>query len=286
MYLENEIEKGVIYVVIVCHAESDPWDCGNFGLRFGLPAIVRTFKKVEVATGIKIPTTFCVNPPTAEFRHFGAMYHSLLKEGHEVGLHSQGGTEFFGQHHEDLGPQDNERRILFDVKKLSSLGFSQIRTYAPGNFSYIASTTHVLEDAGIEVSCSALPGSYEKEGYDYRMLKEFKPYHPSYEDNSIPGNSHLVEIPVSARLRDLERDKELIMDQLQTRLNNVKKTGGIDIFQIVWHPWELVNQAGEININYIKSVEEFLLEVAALEGIKFDIVYNAAKKWRNFLLYE
>jgi hypothetical protein len=120
------------------------------------------------------------------------------------------------------------------------------------------------------------------------MLKEYKPYFTSWDNNSILGNSHLVEIPISAWLRDLESNSQVIMNHLQTRLNNVKKTGDIDIFQIVWHPWEVVNRTGndEINNNYIKNVEEFLLKVSRLDGIRFSTAYNAAKKWRNSKLYK
>ncbi|MFC1752193.1 hypothetical protein ACFL96_02220 [Thermoproteota archaeon] len=272
----KDSKDGVLHIVIVCHAESDPWDCGYRGLLKGTPQMMAVFQKVGEMAGIKIPTTFCVNPPTAKPEFFGSLYKQLLEDGHEIGLHTQGGAFSPGKQHKTLGPEDNEKRIPGDVKELVALGFPQPRTYTPGNFSYIPTTTRVLEDAGIEVSCSVLPGEAGADGYDYTSVKSYKPYNPSYENNGLPGNSKLVEIPVSAWFTNLGTNRGEIISHLQTRLVEAKESGEVDIFQIIWHPWEVIESK-----DYAKNVIEFLLLISNFKGMRFSTASEAAKAWRD-----
>jgi hypothetical protein len=304
-------DAGVLYVVLVCHVESDPWNGRYTGMQYGLPAMRAVFRRISTLQEAPLRTTFCVNPSAARDAALATILRDLLAEGHELGLHSQGGTDPPGRPHRNLGPADNERRIPEDARELAALGFPAPRTYAAGNFAYLPTTTRVLERAGIEISCSALPGLFEEGAYDYRRLLSFAPYHPDYSDNSLPGSATLLEIPVSAALASLKRqggnEGEMpemttvwppaagsyaeVSAHLRKRLAAVRATSGVDIFEVVWHPWEAVTKLrpdwpsaeGNLTLDlaYLERVEKWLGEIAGMRGLRFDTASAAAAAWQQ-----
>ena len=88
-------------------------------------------------------------------------------------------------------------------------------------------------------------GSRRQFEIDYSKCKTLSPYRPSYEDISLPGNSPIVELPVTAYLPELcYRDqyfpltKQKPEERLLSKWHGRERTG-VDVFHIFWHPQDL-----------------------------------------------
>jgi len=168
---------------------------------------------------------------------------------------------------------------------MKELGFPAPRVYAAGNYSYIPSTTKVLEENGIETSVSAMPRLVDEGAeYNYSALRDSLPYHPSYDDNAKPGNAQLVEVPVGFS----EVDRYNVVAVVKSRLANVRRSGGVDVFQMVLAPWQtvIVGDTGQetqwaVNTLYTDLLEEFLRQLADMEGVRVETVSAAVRAWKK-----
>jgi len=53
---------GRMYIVFVCHVETDWWDYEWASLELGFPVMIEFFKKVEKRTKQVVPVTYCQTP--------------------------------------------------------------------------------------------------------------------------------------------------------------------------------------------------------------------------------
>lgn len=260
--------------------------------------MIETAAKVEEECGVKMPMTylptFWHERPRYSVAHERTdLFKELLKTGNEIGVHTHG-------EYDNLPSQDDF--IVSDADDLENLGFPRPKTWVAGDWYTTPNTVRQLEKGGYVVDGSVVPlegkfyhGSRRQFEIDYSRCKTLSPYHPSYEDISLPGDSPIVELQVTGYLPELcywDQHFPLTKEKLEERLLSKwrKKEVEVDVFHVFWHPQDLwqphdawyPQEAGrprKIDRQLIQSVERFLCMAAELDEVVFSTAYQAAKDW-------
>ncbi len=292
---------GKMYIVFVCHVETDWWDCGWASLKLGFPVMIELFKKVEKRTKQKVPVTYCLTPPAA--MQYTDLFKQLYMEGNEIGVHSQWGTDRYPEMHDPQYEEDEngilnqDRCIPFMAKKLVELGFPPPKTNVGGNFAFRETTLPILEEFGFKVDCNVWPSAGkhfdEKSGillWDFTQRKSYLPYHPSYENVCLEGDSKIIEIPCSIGFVHLKKSEDYVI-QLRSFRGRWEERDKVkvDIYQIYWHFFETIKpqrklkkeEHYEIDWDYIQGIERFLCEIGSWDDVIFATAYEAAIGWKK-----
>lgn len=163
----------------------------------------------------------------------------IMRHGHEIGSHSD--------NHEHLCEHSHAaqlRRVRNSISSLHQVTRREIRMFRAPNFSANGDSIRVLEQTGISLDSSVLPGRHARRrrlllAYDHRGAPR-TPYHPSTEDVDSPGESHVLEVPVTENplqpgtpigLGFLNRES------VQQTLQAMQRSTG-DYVAFLIHPWE------------------------------------------------
>ncbi|MCH8273480.1 MAG: hypothetical protein IH851_01660 [Armatimonadetes bacterium] len=142
-----------------------------------------------------VPITWLIHvselDPSANTNLYYREFFHKIPSWHEVGMnvHFENDRGYV----EDEKERGNIIRIAKDVLKSHRIKPTSFRA---GCFALIASDLKYLEDVGVLVDSSSVSGS------DYKMFVEWSggpndPYHPSYEDLRKPGDSKVLEVPIT-----------------------------------------------------------------------------------------
>ena len=291
-----------VHFVSICHCDLVEWSESAYSyddMEFAIKRMIEMVAKVEDDYGVRMPVTYL--PCFLHEKNGYSVAHEkrdlfkeLLKMGNEIGVHTH--VEY-----DNLPAQDEF--IVSDADALENLGFPRPKTWAAGDFYTTPNTIRQLERGRYAVDGSVVPlegkfyhGSRRQFEIDYSKCKTLSPYHPSYEDICLPGDSPIVELPVTGYLPELcywDQHFPLTEKKLEERLlSKWRKRGeaGVDVFHVFWHPQDLwyphdawyPQEAGKpkkIDHQLLKSVERLLRMAAELEDIVFSTAYEAAKDW-------
>ncbi len=152
--------------------------------------------------------TYLLSPEVMEDEGSVSLLLDVLKRGAELGTHLHG--EFVepfrrvnpsttGEMASDY-PEGVEFEKLRNLTNLfqSAFGFSPL-SYRAGRFSISSRTIRFLEELGYAVD-SSLTSHSSVSGVDHTRAPVY-PYHPDYEDIYRPGNSRILEVPVTILLQ-------------------------------------------------------------------------------------
>jgi hypothetical protein len=267
------------HIVLVGHTELD--FSGSWALYDRVQPLI---DRVADTTGKRPRVTYC---GTAEF--FGEKLveaFRFVERGDEVGVHShlpgahrpkhryQGRYAYRFDEHGVL----NQDRVAGPLRQLAvALGLPAPQTHVSGMFTFHPRTIAVLEEAGLAVDCSVLPGipatRHPASGdfvlADNSRRTDPRPYRPSRDDPWVAGDSRLVEFPVSGNLGGENLDGQL--EALRQRLDGGRP---VDVFQSYWHHFEFA-QLGWTKGN-LDDAERFLIEAARVDGTEFSTAAQAA----------
>ncbi len=214
--------------------------------------------------------------------------------GNEIGVHTH--VEY-----DNLPSQDEF--IVPDADALEALGFPRPKTWVAGDFYTTKNTIRQLERGSYAVDGSVVPlegkfchGSRGQFEIDYSKCKTLSPYHPSYEDFSLPGESHIVELPITGYLPELsywDQRFPCTEEKLEERLLSKwrkREEVEVDVFHVFWHPQDLwcphdawypqdTGKPRKIDRQLMKDVEELLRMASELDGVVFSTAYEAARDW-------
>lgn len=271
-----------LHIVLVCHTELD-FD-GSWALYDKVqPEIEKVLSSVADRTGKSPKVTYCLTAAFLSERLDEAF--RLLEEGHEIGIHSHlpGAhrprhryDEHYAYRFDHRGTL-NQDAIAGPLREIAiALGLPAPRTHVSGMFTFQRSTIQTLAEAGFTVDCSLLPGvkgTHEASG-DFILADNTRrtapyPYRPDPDDPWSPGNSPIIELPVSANLGGGDMDGQL--GHLRQRLAEERET---DVFQSFWHHFEFV-RPGLGNATFVDA-ERFLTECGRQANVVFSTAAEAA----------
>lgn len=293
------------FVTFVCHCEKVWWDAGYDSLWVAVRAMLDLQARVSQYLGYRITSTFCsfVDHPTpitaiADAAEVPELFREIPSSGNEIGLHIHAPVELL-----HTGLQD--RMIASDAELLTKLGLPHPITYVAGDWVTSPKIVVYLENAGFKVDCSvyALEGVIDKFGVriDYTKRKDLHPYRPARDDICADGDSKIVELPVSGHLPEFAHHEyehlPEITERIRVRYDALHE--GVDIFQIFWHPFEVVTLNGkdndtllaagvepgkghgkiDVNHRVLDAVERFLMEFGRQPDVEIASAIQAAKCW-------
>lgn len=299
--------KRILFITLVSHCEKVWWDSGYESLRLAVGSMVQLQTRVGERIGKPASSTFCtlVDHPTkdtwvADAENVFDLFQESLSYGNEIGLHIHAPVEGLSR-----GWQDEF--IARDTKLVERIGLPRPVTYVAGDWVTTPRTVRYLEGAGFEVDCSVytLDGSYDKFGVkiDYTRRSDLRPYHPAQHDICESGDSNLVEIPVSGGLFEFAQagyEKLLpVEERIEARYESLPQ--GIDVFQVFWHPFDIVTLDGQDNDALLKSgvepdrgygvigtnqqilrpFEEFLTDFGKRQDVGIASSTAASRAWRT-----
>ena len=268
-------------------------------MELAIKTMVETAARVEDERGVRIAMTYLPCFLHGRDGYFIAnekrdLFKELLRMGNEIGVHTH--VEY-----DNLPSQDEF--IVPDADALEALGFPRPKTWVAGDFYTTPNTIRQLERGRYAVDGSVVPlegkfyhGSRKQFEINYSKCKTLSPYHPSYEDISLPGDSPIVELPVTGYLPELcywDQHFLLTEEKLEERLLSKWRKRGeaeVDVFHVFWHPQDLwrphdawypqdAGKPRKIDRQLMKSVEGLLRMAAELEGVVFSTAYKAAMDW-------
>lgn len=299
---------GTVHVINVVHTEPSWWDDQLTGLAKGVPLLFQRLEEIQNRTGVRVPITWCLyfgngergavtgrlRPDTIDVRK--DFFHERYEKGDEIGIHT---------HASD--PREQYRYFRENAEKIESGGFPYPKTHAPGEFYLDSQTIRALEEAKIEVDAGLLVGARDYPGlvvhdgkitHSHPLLdgmilqdascrdpsdyRSFRPYYPSYEDICRDGNSSVVEIPVFSYFKEIEDRPGGVVQTFRKQWAHRDEVA-VDIVQFFWHPWELLNQPseGEINHALIDGYHKVYSEIAKWEDVAFSTARKAAEAWKE-----
>ena len=240
------------FVTLVSHCEKVWWDPGYRSLRMAADAMLTLQAWLEHRLGRVVTSTFCTfvdhlssGEVVVDAAEVPDVVQRVLDGGGELGLHVHAPTASLAS-----GAQD--QFIAEDARRIAKLGFPSPTAYAAGDFVTSRGTISALEEADIQVDCSvyALEGPLERFGLhiDYRR-PNLMPYRVSREDLCSEGSSRVIELPVSGWLPEFHSRAFAQMPLIQQRILDryAALEDGVDVFQVFWHPFEIVTLDGKDN---------------------------------------
>ncbi len=148
--------------------------------------------------------TYLLSPEVMEDERSVSILLDVVKRGAELGTHLHGefvepmrreqpaSTAEMAAHYPDdveYGKLESLTRLFVEV-----FGFRPL-SYRAGRFSISSRTIGFLERLGYAVDSSLTPFS-SVSGVDHRRAPVY-PYHPDYDDIYRPGNSRILEVPIT-----------------------------------------------------------------------------------------
>lgn len=158
------------------------------GIETALPRILGILKDHSV------PADFFILGEVAD--SFPDAIRRIRRDGHELGSHSYSHDHLCGL------PFDEQvgiiRKSIDSVRRITG---HAPRMFRAPNFSADGTTVRALERLGVAWDSSVLPGRFAtkwrvRKVYDHRRAPR-EPYHPSIDDVDVPGQSSVVEVPVT-----------------------------------------------------------------------------------------
>lgn len=295
------------FISLISHCEKIWWDPGYEGLKLAIQAMLDLQQRVGQCLSTTVTSTFCtfVDHPTVTTVRADAVevpdsLYAILAAGNEIGLHVHAPTTAL-----HTGLQD--RLIAADAELIATLGLPRPVTYAAGDFVTSPQIVSILEQAGFQVDCSVynLEGTVERFGVevDHVARANLQPYHPHHDDLGKEGRSSLVELPVSGYLPEFGGTVYPNLPSIEKRIHirYDQLTTGIDIFQIFWHPFEILTLDGKdnaallahglgseqgrgtigINQKLLEPFETFLRNFGQRSNVEIASAIHAAECWKN-----
>jgi hypothetical protein len=294
------------FIILVCHCEKVWWDPGYSALRTAVEAMLDVQARVAHVLGVSVASTFCSfvdhlnrDELIADAVEAPEITSLILSDGNELGLHVHAPTA-------DLHTGFQDRCIAGDASLLASLGLPRPVTYAAGDFVTSPGFVAELERACFQVDCSAytLEGPMDRFGVriDY-CRPDLKSYRASRHDLCGEGDSSIIEIPVSGALAEFSSTVYPHLPPIQERIQDryAALVEGVDVFQVFWHPFDIVTLDGmdnaavlacgvhegegrghiEADLDILKTVERALIEFARQPDVEIAPARTAAEAWRE-----
>ncbi len=178
-----------IWVSVDVESDISKYLSGSYlGIETALPRLLDLFKDYRV------PADFFILGEVAD--SFPDAVRRILGDGHALGSHSYAHDHLCGL------PFDGQvgiiRKSIDSVRKITG---QAARMFRAPNFSADGTTVRALERLGVGWDSSVLPGRFARKWrvrmlYDHRRAPR-EPYHPSIDDVDVPGQSPVVEVPVT-----------------------------------------------------------------------------------------
>lgn len=209
--------------------------------RFGGPA---TWQVAEASTlgfvqlmaelGLQQGTTLFVYPDVAVKQK--SLFRELAEAGVEIGLHLNG-MRYSRLQPEWLGAMPYESQL--EAYRLAKSDVEQVTGQpCPGYRACYASTNHstfpALEAAGFTWTSTSAPGTYKPEIFARWAGGWPFPHHPSRQNQLIPGDMSLYEIPVTRGIRTtFQGDPDRPLDMRFETPPEIVGPGGAAFRQII-----------------------------------------------------
>ena len=261
--MSNSARNGSMRVCLVCHTEPDVWNGGFASIDRILPLFLEMTESIRDVAGRSPRVAWCLTSQVVE--HRPAPFRILQELGHEIGVHSHfpAGSGRL-QHDQDLNQQhldDFAQWFPTLCETIAKAGFGRPRTHAAWMFACRDNMTHILATSGIVADCNVCYGGIHHlpNGFllaDSRRRTSGKPYRLSERDHCIPGNSPVVELPVSGGFgcywqvnaqgqfsffrpvaSAQEGDRQL--DMFRSRLDDLAP-GELDVFHVHFHLYDFL----------------------------------------------
>lgn len=191
MRISKDLSPKKTPVCITIDTEGDSANNPNssyLGIHIILPKLLDLFDK------FKIKATFFIQEDKIcqAGSLFTNLWNSLKEQGHEIGYHVHGIIQ--------ASPEEREAILTQGIRKFKDSGLDPV-SYRAGRFHLNGPLLKILEKNNIKYDSSVVPGLREvfKNGIERcnHIGAPTKPYFPSYEDHTKPGDSKIFELPIN-----------------------------------------------------------------------------------------
>jgi len=162
---------------------------GSFlGIHAGLPGILGILKDHRIIADFFVLGEVAESLPDAVRR--------IFVDGHVVGSHS-----LTHRHICEMTLSDQVHAIQTSIDSLTRITGQPTKMFRAPNFSANGNTVRALAQVGVPLDSSVLPGRYAprwkiRKTYDHRRAPR-APYRASVSDVDAPGQSSVIEVPVT-----------------------------------------------------------------------------------------
>ncbi|MFQ5884128.1 MAG: polysaccharide deacetylase family protein [Thermoplasmata archaeon] len=209
---------------------------GYIGVKEGIPPLLDLLSDLDIQGNFFLTGNVCDKHPV--------IMREISSRGHSIGCH---GSEHRVQYYSSKSREWQEEDISKAGKQIQSVLGATPKAFRAPNFSVNSDTLQVLESLGYELDSSVLPGRRVKKWKLFAIL-DFRnaprePYRPSREEITTPGNSNIVEVPVTENpLYPGIPIGSGFLNYFGER-EFLKAVGSVKQYYVVLllHPWELVD---------------------------------------------
>lgn len=163
---------------------------GYVGVEDGIPPLLELLSDLNMRADFFLTGNVCREHPTT--------VKEIMNRGHNIGCH---GSEHKVQYYSSKTRDWQEGDISAARDEIKSVLGITPRAFRAPNFSLNSDTLQVLESLEFEMDSSILPGRAVKKWRLFTILDHREaprePYRPSRTDPTKPGNSNIVEVPVT-----------------------------------------------------------------------------------------
>jgi hypothetical protein len=304
------------YLVMVCHTE--PW-WRNGSWQF-FDEIFDGFQRAwDMATkGSKRPrVTFCMTLEAVADKD--KFFTKLQADGHEIGVHSHLPESQRHQHSysgdfaykvDRNGVLNQDLAAKVTRSRITEADLGTPKVHVSGMFTFRDTTACILEEAGLTVDCSLMPGILGKHDAtgdfilcDNRRRTSPAVYRLSRTDHCQPGNSNVIELPVWGHI-NADDDQQCIIEiaeessrtdtpaahlwesywRSRGAFENTPSSGSHirgkpEAIQMFFHYWDFIHPCGRANADDIQRLGCFLSKWGQVDDCGFATASKAADAW-------
>lgn len=277
------------------------WQKQNPEAYIGFYKGIENWRKLLSKYGAKATfflSTNCFSAKGQEYNKIIKQLRSLLKGGHEIGLHMHPDSDLAVQRalnrkFRATSAKFYSKNEIHDLIKAGKqlikkhLGIN-VTSFRWGNWALNADAAKALSKNGFEIDSSATPGitghKNDEMAYDWSKVSRHYPWKLNFNDyqNTKHKNSNVLEIPIATfnflgfRLRADPANSVLLQACFDYYYENSDRSKKPFVFVVISHSIESVHLDGS-KTKVIDTMEEFLDYSKKFKDVKFSTLNKAHK---------
>lgn len=310
----KRVKKLPFYVVVTTDTESGyieknerrVWQKENpkayMGYYFGIRNLMRIFDKHKIKTTFFLSTN-CFSAKKDEYKKIKKEINSLIKKGHELGLHLHPDSDlalqkklskkfnatsaFFYNYKEKLEIIKSAKSLIRE--NLGNKVAKNLISFRWGNWALDSDGVKALHKLGFKIDSSAAPGikghTNDTMKYDWSKVKKHYPWKLSLKDYQATNhnNTDIMEIPIATfdffglKLRADPVNSILLNKAFSEYYKKSDRSQKPFIFVVITHSSEATTKNG-IPTRTLKDLDKFISTVKKYNDVKFITLRESYKK--------
>jgi hypothetical protein len=206
------------------------------GVEEGIRPLLEMLDDLEIRSNFFVTGDIC--------RKYPDLVSDMSSGGHSVGCH---GLEHRVQYYSSKTKEWQEQDISKAKREIQKVVNKAPKIFRAPNFSVNSDTLQVLQSLNFEMDSSILPGRLVKKWRLFTLLDFRKaprePYMPSKEDITVPGESGIVEIPITENplFEGIPIGSGYLNYFGEEKFHKAVNAVEQSYVLLLFHPWELVD---------------------------------------------